>query len=942
MLEIYDRVIPSGSMPTLAALLVLAAGLYVFSGFLDVVRGKVLSRTASLIDARLSRRVLQVIGGASLKARIGGDVLRPAQEMDQIRSFLGRVASAALFDLPWMPVYLAVCFFLHPLIGWQAAAVMLILITLTIATDIFTRSSTQMAASAISSRNRFGEAAHRNAEAIAAMGMLEEVESRWPDAQSGLTALQRRTGDVASTFAGASKTLRQALQSGSLALGAYLVIQGDMSGGMIIAASITVARALQPIKQVIANWRNMVGARQAWQRLQDRFKLFPDAVERTALPAPTNLLAPDAVFAALPGERQRMTVQNVSFRVQAGTVVGVTGPSVSGKSSLVRTITGVWSLTRGKVSLDGTSDQWPAHERGKHISYMPQSSDLFPGTIAENIARLNPSADDSAIVTAARAASVHDMIVALADGYETQVGDGGLNLSAGQRQRAALARALYGDPFLVVLDEPNSNLNADGDKALAVAINAVKRRGGVVIVVAHRNSVLAQIDLLLVMENGVAKAFGARRGTESNPATETQAATHDSLPKPDGDRRRGPTMTDNTDIEDSLWRSLRRNVIAGTAGIAVLFGGVGGWAATTELSGAVIANGILVVDGNVKKVQNPTGGIVAELLVKEGQSVIAGETIVRLDATVTRANLVAAWKSLNYLYARQARLETERDGLSAVETHPLLRERLPAGHAETVMTSERRLFADRLVSRDGQKARLREQVQQLREQIGGLGEQSKSKSEGLKFIEKELDGLRRLFEIGGITMSQVNALERNAARLRGERGQLIASIASAMGSISEIELQLLQVDQAMRAEVAAELRYIENEQAKLIEQEVTALDQLKHIEIKASIGGTVHQLASHTVGGVITPAEVLMQIVPKGSALTVEDPIAPQDIDQQTGMSFYRTALSIPDEELSRLSGLALVPGMPVETFIRTGDRTVVSHLAKPAQDHLQRVFRQE
>lgn len=438
-------------------------------------------------------------------------------------------------------------------------------------------------------------------------------------------------------------------------------------------------------------------------------------------------------------------------------------------------------------------------------------------------------------------------------------------------------------------------------------------------------------------------------------------------------------MTDMTDTEASLSRSLRRNLIAGIVGIAVLCGGVGGWAATTEISGAVIASGILVVDGNVKKVQHPTGGIVAELLVKEGQSVSAGETIVRLDATVTRASLAAASKNLDYLYARQARLEAERDGLSAVATHLALSNRLSPGSAEAVMISERRLFSDRLASRDGQKARLREQVQQLREQITGLDVQSQAKSEELGFIEKELDGLRRLFESGGITMSQVNALERNSARLRGERGQLIASIASAKGRISEIELQLLQVDQTMRAEVAAELRDVENEQARLIEQEVTALDQLKHIEIKAPIGGTVHQLAIHTVGGVITPAEVLMQIVPQGSALMVEARIAPQDIDQlslghaatlrltafnrnttpelngsvsrvsadletdqQTGVSFYRAALSIPDEELSRLSGLALVPGMPVETFIRTGDRTVVSYFAKPVHDHLQRTFRQE
>lgn len=511
MLEVYDRVIPSGSLPTLVALVALAAGLYAFSGVLDVVRSRVLARMAGIIDVRLSRRVVPVIAGASLKIRTTGDVLRPVQEMDQIRIFLGGPGPVALLDLPWMPVYLAVCFFLHPLIGCLAVGAMFFLIALTIATDLFTRTSTQNAAAAISSRNLLGEAAHRNAEAIAAMAMLEGVESRWTDAHSELTGLQRRAGDITVMFAGASKTLRQAIQSGSLALGAYLVIQGDMTGGMIIAASIIVARALQPIEQLIANWRNMVGARQAWQRLQQLYKHFPETTERTELPAPANSLAVEAVFAAPPGERHRMTVQNVSFRVQSGTVVGIIGPSASGKSSLVRAITGVWSLTRGRVSLDGASlDQRTAHERGRHIGYMPQSSDLFPGTIADNIGRLNRTADDEAVVSAARAAGAHDMIVALVDGYETQVGDCGVNLSAGQRQRIALARALYGNPFLVVLDEPNSNLDVDGDKALSEAIGAVKRRGGIVIVVAHRNSVLSQLDLLLVMENGAVKAFGPR------------------------------------------------------------------------------------------------------------------------------------------------------------------------------------------------------------------------------------------------------------------------------------------------------------------------------------------------------------------------------------------------------------------------------------------------
>lgn len=428
-----------------------------------------------------------------------------------------------------------------------------------------------------------------------------------------------------------------------------------------------------------------------------------------------------------------------------------------------------------------------------------------------------------------------------------------------------------------------------------------------------------------------------------------------------------------------LHGSLLRNLMAGTVSITVLLVGMGGWAATTELSGAVIASGILVVDENVKKVQHPSGGIVSELLVKEGQSVVAGDVIVRLDATVARANLSAISKNLNFLYARQSRLEAERDNLPRVEVPAILVQRLSGEEARATMASEKRLFEERQESRDGQRARLREQIAQLREQIGGLDVQQEAKAEEIGLVGKELGGLRRLFEVGGITMSQVNALERNAARLRGERGQLIASMAAAQGRIAEIELQLLQVDQSMRAEVAAELRDVENEEAKLIDQEVTASDQLRHIDIKAPVDGVVHELSIHTIGGVITPAETLMLIVPQHDNLTVEARIAPQDIDQlsvgqgarlmltafnrnttpelqgslvrisadletdkQTGASFYSASVSISQTELGRLRDLVLLPGMPVETFIRTGDRTVLSYFVKPILDHANRVFRQD
>ncbi|MBY5864648.1 type I secretion system permease/ATPase [Rhizobium leguminosarum] len=510
MLEVYDRAIPSGSVPTLVALMLLAGGLYAFSGLLDIVRGRTMTRIAGTLDAKLTQRVFTVLAGSPLRLRNGGDALKPVQEADQIRAFLAGSGPTALFDLPWMPVYLCVCFLLHPLIGWLAAGAMVVLTGLTILTDWQTRSLTRQAAAAVERRNRYGEASHANAEAMAAMGMTNRAAARWDEAHWRVTTIQCQIGDIAGLYSGMSKTVRYMVQSGSLALGAFLVIQGDMSAGSIVAASIIVSRALSPIEQVIGNWKTLLAARQAWHRLKEAFVLFPEEQPRTTLPPPSSSLTVEAVFTSPPGER-RMTVQNVSFRADRGTVIGIIGPSASGKSTLARAITGVWPLARGAVRLDNASpDQRSDDERGRHIGYMPQSSNLLPGTIADNIARLEPEPDHAAIIAAAQAAGVHEMIVGLPNGYETEVGDGGLNLSGGQRQRIALARALYRDPFLIVLDEPNSNLDGEGDLALAKAIAGVRARGGIVLVVAHRSNILSLVDFLLVMENGVAKAFGPR------------------------------------------------------------------------------------------------------------------------------------------------------------------------------------------------------------------------------------------------------------------------------------------------------------------------------------------------------------------------------------------------------------------------------------------------
>lgn len=510
MLQIYDRVLPARSLATLTALLLLALALYLTFGILDVIRCRLMSRVAAMVDTALSQRTFSALSRAPLHEERGRASLRPVHDLDQIRAFLASQGPIALFDLPWMPIFLAICFLLHPLIGWLTAGGMLLLIGLTVLTDRRTRSLTREAAVATAERDRVGQAAHRGAESIKAMGMGRAMGGKWDELHAVQAKLHREAGDVGATLAGASKAVRYALQSVALAAGAYLVIGEEISAGMIFAASIIVARTVAPIEQVIGNWKAMLAARQAWERLMRSFEKSPVERARTTLPAPEKRLSVRGLFAAPPGER-RATVLNVSFRIKAGTVLGILGASASGKSSLARAIVGIWPPAKGRVSLDGASlDQWSATDLGRHIGYMPQVVDLFPGTVAENIARMDAEASDAAVIAAARAAGVHDMIVALPGGYDFAVSDDGANLSAGQRQRIALARALYNDPFLVVLDEPNANLDTDGDKALVEAIAGFRKRGGITVVVSHRRSVLPILDKVLVMENGAAKAFGPR------------------------------------------------------------------------------------------------------------------------------------------------------------------------------------------------------------------------------------------------------------------------------------------------------------------------------------------------------------------------------------------------------------------------------------------------
>ncbi len=510
MLEVYDRVLPSRSVPTLVALLILVVGLYSAQGVIDTIRSRILVRVGNSLDEAMSMRVYNAVVRLPLKIGNKAEGSQPIRDLDTVRGFLSGIGPVALFDLPWMPVYLVICFVFHTYIGLTALVGAIILITITVLTEMTTRRPTRTTTQFAVARSTLLEASRRNAEAIIAMGMVGRIAHRWNDLNVKYIASNQRASDIAGGLGAMSKVLRLMLQSAILAVGAWLVINQQSTAGIIIAGSILGARALAPVDLAIANWRGFVAARQSWERLSRLLAHLPPEVAPMPLQPPQRTLVVQGGAVAAPGTH-KVICQDINFTLSGGKALGVIGPTASGKSSLARMLVGVWSPVRGTVRFDGASiDQWDPEALGRYIGYLPQDVELFPGNVAQNIARFEDPPHPEAVLAAARAAGVHDMIVNLPEGYETSIGDHGTALSAGQAQRIGLARALYRDPFLVVLDEPNSNLDAEGDEALTQAILGVRARGGIAVVVAHRPSAISGVDYILVMAKGRQQQFGPK------------------------------------------------------------------------------------------------------------------------------------------------------------------------------------------------------------------------------------------------------------------------------------------------------------------------------------------------------------------------------------------------------------------------------------------------
>ncbi|MBC56811.1 MAG: type I secretion system permease/ATPase [Confluentimicrobium sp.] len=520
MLQVYDRVLSSRSEETLLALSILVAFLFLIMGLLDYARGRVMARAAarfqSLLDGRVFSAVLRQAALAK-GAQSSGNGLR---ELEAVQRLMGSPALMAFFDIPWTPFFLFAIFMFQPWLGVLALGGGVTLVIIALLNQIRTRNPVLEAGAAAAQADHMAGQLRSEAETVRSLGMQGAAFSRWQQARLRAQQLQLSASDGAGGFSVLTKTLRMFLQSAMLGLGAFLVLQGQMTAGGMIAGSIMLGRALAPVELAISQWALLQTAVKGWRSLGELLSDVPQEAPRTALPRPKAKLDVQQLTVVPPGEHQA-SLRMVSFSLEPGTAVGVIGPSGSGKSTLARALTGVWRPAGGRIRLDGaTLDQYDPDVLGSHIGYLPQRVTLFDGTIAENIAKLALQPDAEKVVAAAKKAAAHDMIVQLPDGYDTRVTTAGGRLSGGQIQRIGLARAMYGDPVLLVLDEPNSNLDNEGSQALNSAIRQMKAEGASILIMAHRPAAIQECDLLLVLDGGTRKAFGPRdevlRGTVKN------------------------------------------------------------------------------------------------------------------------------------------------------------------------------------------------------------------------------------------------------------------------------------------------------------------------------------------------------------------------------------------------------------------------------------------
>jgi len=509
MMQVYDRVIMSRNMTTLLMLTLVAGALLVSYALLEAARSRMLIRAGVMFDRQSSNQVFDSVQRSSV-INVGDGSSQGLRDLDRVREYLTGNGLIALCDAPWAPIFILSCFMLHTWYGLVATMGAIVLFAVGLLNNHLTRKHLEAGSRAAIGANHYATTTLRNAEATRAMGMMAALRERWQRQHEDVIGWQALASERSGAVMAVSKFIRMGLQIAILGIGAYLVVTQNISAGSMIAASIMMGRALAPVEQSVGNWRGLVAARESYKRLNDLLKAVPPERSRMSMPTPKGELSVEQVIAAPPGV-QKPVIKGITFAVQPGEVLGVLGPSGAGKSTLARLLVGVWPYVQGGVRLDGTElPHWNSEELGRNVGYLPQDVELFGGTIAENISRFDSKMDPNKVIAAAQMAGVHDLIQKLPLGYNTEIGAGGQALSGGQRQRIGLARAVYGSPPLVVLDEPNSNLDLAGETALLAAIRRLRDLGKTVILVTHKANVIGVVDKLLVLNDGTVQMFGPR------------------------------------------------------------------------------------------------------------------------------------------------------------------------------------------------------------------------------------------------------------------------------------------------------------------------------------------------------------------------------------------------------------------------------------------------
>ncbi len=643
---------------------------------LEVVRARLLATVGSWMNARLAPVLLTASVEMSASSPGQGSA-RALRDLDTVRNFFTSPSIYPILDAPWAPLFFAAIFMMHPWLGWLSVIGGSVLFALALLNEYATRKPLADASGAQTRAHVQAEAAVRNAEVVQAMGMLRPLLDTWQAQQDEANVSQSLASNRASVVAAIARAWRSALQMAVLGTGAYLVLKNEASPGIMIAASILMGRALAPVEQAIGTWKATIAVRAAYKRLVAIAGQRPEAAPVLPLPRPKGRFEAENI--TLSRQTGEFILRGINFQLRPGESLALIGPSAAGKTTLARVLAGAWRPSTGRALFDGMNvAEWASEDRGRHVGYLPQDIELFAGTVAENIARftkLNPAVFQN-VVKAAQMAGVHELIKGLPQGYSTNIGEAGAILSGGQRQRIGLARALFGDPALVILDEPNSNLDRDGEEALADTLSVLKAAGTTVILIAHRPNIMAKIDKVLVLNRGQQELFGPRDIVFNELATRSRKVSQ--MPRHSGATK--PKNRDNMNIVQlpvspasvSAPTPLRLKSVTRT-GFAIMFlffGAAGGWAALAPLDSAAVAPGVIKVAGDRKLIQHLEGGIISELNAANGDIVKAGKVLIKLDNTQARAQLDLVQNRIATREALAARLRAERDGKAEIDVRP--------------------------------------------------------------------------------------------------------------------------------------------------------------------------------------------------------------------------------------------------------------------------------